>query len=211
MGNFRAFLTYDLIKRALLYFGYNVEHVCNLTDVDDKIINRANEQGISNVLELTRKFEEFFMNDLKALNVIPAGNYPRATEHIPEMMDMILGLYEKGLAYETPDGSWYFATNKKEGYGEQLVDLNWDEMETSERGEGDMKRNPQDFCLWKAFKPGVDREDSAWKSDKIQKGRPGWHMECSAMARKYLGDTIDVHGGGIDLKFPHHGKLVWRV
>ena len=207
MGNFRAFLTYDLIKRVLLYFGYDVDHICNLTDVDDKIINRANDQGIPNVLELTRKFEELFMNDLKALNVIPAGKYPRATEHIPEMMEMILGLGEKGLAYETPDGSWYFATNKKEGYGEQLVDLNWDEMETSERGEGDMKRNPQDFCLWKAFKPGVDREDSAWESDKIQKGRPGWHLECSAMTRKYLGDTIDIHGGGIDLKFPHHGTV----
>jgi cysteinyl-tRNA synthetase len=207
VGNFRAFLTYDLIKRVLLYFGYDVDHICNLTDVDDKIINRANDQGIPNVLELTRKFEELFMNDLKALNVIPAGKYPRATEHIPEMMEMILGLGEKGLAYETPDGSWYFATNKKEGYGEQLVDLNWDEMETSERGEGDMKRNPQDFCLWKAFKPGVDREDSAWESDKVQKGRPGWHLECSAMARKYLGDTIDIHGGGIDLKFPHHGTV----
>lgn len=204
VGNFRAFLTYDLIKRVLQYFGYSVDHVCNLTDVDDKIINRANEKSIECITDLTRKYEQLFFDDLKALNVIPADKYPRATEHIPEMMEMILGLADKGLAYETEDGSWYFATDKKEGYGEQLVDLNWDEMETSERGEGELKRSPQDFCLWKAFKPGVDRDDSAWESDSIRLGRPGWHLECSAMSRKYLGDTIDIHGGGIDLKFPHH-------
>ncbi len=204
VGNFRAFLTYDLIKRALLYFGYDVSHVCNLTDVDDKIIKRANEQGIEVITDLTRKFEDHFFEDLAALNVLPANIYPRATEHIEEMMDMILGLEKNGLAYETRDGSWYFATDKKEGYGKQLVDLNWDEMETSARGEGEMKRSPQDFCLWKAFKPGIDREDSSWESRRFQKGRPGWHLECSAMARKYLGDTIDIHGGGVDLKFPHH-------
>mmetsp|Transcript_32817 Transcript_32817/g.94140 ORF Transcript_32817/g.94140 Transcript_32817/m.94140 type:complete len:380 (+) Transcript_32817:584-1723(+) len=120
------------------------------------------------------------------------------------MMEMILGLADNGLAYETDDGSWYFATDKKDGYGSQLVDLNWDEMETSERGEGEMKRNPQDFCLWKAFKPGIDRDDCSWESPQIKRGRPGWHLECSAMARKYLGDSIDIHGGGVDLKFPHH-------
>ena len=204
VGNFRAFLTYDLIKRVLLYFGYEVEHICNLTDVDDKIINRANEKGIEDITDLTLKYEDLFLQDLQALNVIAAENYPRATEHIPEMMDMILQLAEKGLAYETEDGSWYFATDKKQGYGEQLVQLNWDEMETTERGENEVKQNAQDFCLWKAFKPGVDREDAAWESPRIKKGRPGWHLECSAMARKYLGDTIDIHGGGIDLKFPHH-------
>lgn len=204
VGNFRAFLTYDLIKRVLLYFGYDVVHICNLTDVDDKIINRANQEGISVITDLTRKYEEFFFADLKSLNVLPADKYPRATEHIDEMMDMILALQHKGLAYETEEGSWYFATDKKAGYGKQLVDLNWDEMETSDRGEGEMKQNPQDFCLWKAYKPGMDRDDSSWESPKIRKGRPGWHLECSAMARKYLGDTIDIHGGGIDLKFPHH-------
>lgn len=204
VGNFRAFLTYDLIKRVFLYFGYDVTHICNLTDVDDKIINRANKEGIKVITDLTRKYEEFFFDDLRALNVMLADKYPRATEHIQEMMDMILGLEEKGLAYETEDGSWYFATDKKEGYGSQLVDLNWEEMETSERGEGELKRSPQDFCLWKAFKPGLDREDSSWESPPIKKGRPGWHLECSAMARKYLGDTIDIHGGGVDLKFPHH-------
>ncbi|KAG7344930.1 cysteinyl-tRNA synthetase [Nitzschia inconspicua] len=205
VGNFRAFLTYDLIKRVLLYFGYDVTHVCNLTDVDDKIINRANEQKYDNIQDLTRKYEAFFFQDLQALNVLLADHYPRATEHIDEMMDMILELASKDLAYETQDGSWYFATANKEGYGEQLVQLNVDDMETTERGESELKRDPQDFALWKAFKPEVDREDSSWeRPGKIKKGRPGWHLECSAMARKYLGDTIDIHGGGVDLKFPHH-------
>lgn len=205
VGNFRAFLTYDLVKRTLLYFGYDVTHVCNLTDVDDKIINRANEQGYDDVRDLTRKYEECFFRDLRALNVVLADAYPRATEHIPEMMDMILELAAKDLAYETDDGSWYFATANKEGYGEQLVQLNVEDMETTERGESDVKRDPRDFALWKAFKPEADREDSSWeRPGKIRKGRPGWHLECSAMARKYLGDTIDIHGGGIDLKFPHH-------
>jgi cysteinyl-tRNA synthetase len=156
------------------------------------------------ITDLTLKYEDLFLQDLQALNVIAADNYPRATEHIPEMMEMILELAEKGLAYETEDGSWYFATDKKKGYGEQLVQLNWDEMETTERGESEVKHNAQDFCLWKAFKPGLDREDAAWESSEFKKGRPGWHLECSAMARKYLGDTIDIHGGGVDLKFPHH-------
>lgn len=205
VGNFRAFLTYDLIKRVLLYFGYGVTHICNLTDVDDKIINRANEQRVADITALTTRYEDFFFQDLAALNVVPADRYPRATEHIDDMMDMILALKEKNLAYEAEDGSWYFATANKEGYGEQLVQLNKEEMETTERGESDMKRDPQDFALWKAFKPGVDREDASWeRPGKVQKGRPGWHLECSAMARKYLGDTIDIHGGGVDLKFPHH-------
>jgi cysteinyl-tRNA synthetase len=204
VGNFRAFLTYDLIKRVLTYFGYDVVHICNITDVDDKIINRANDQDIKVITELTRKYEALFLQDLQALNVIPADKYPRATEHIQEMMDMILELAGKDLAYETEDGSWYFSADKKEGYGKQLVQLNWDEMETTQRGGSEVKRNAQDFCLWKAFKPNIDREDAAWESSEIKKGRPGWHLECSAMARKYLGDTIDIHGGGIDLKFPHH-------
>lgn len=212
VGNFRAFLTYDLVKRVLLYFGYEVDHICNLTDVDDKIINRANEQGleIGKVSDLTLKFEKYFFDDLKALNVKLANKYPRATEHIPEMMEMILQLAEKDLAYETEDGSWYFATANKEGYGEQLVQLNKDEMESQQTAENaigtDMKKDSRDFALWKAFKEDADREDSSWThpDGKIQKGRPGWHLECSAMARKYLGDTIDIHGGGCDLQFPHH-------
>ncbi len=211
VGNFRAFLTYDLVKRVLLYFGYEVDHVCNLTDVDDKIINRANEQDleIGKINELTLKFEKYFFDDLKALNVKLATRYPRATEHIPEMMEMILELAEKDLAYETEDGSWWFATGNKEGYGERLVQLNVDEMESQQDSTAvgkDMKRDPRDFALWKAFKDDADRPDASWAhpDGKISEGRPGWHLECSAMARKYLGDTIDIHGGGCDLQFPHH-------
>jgi len=210
VGNFRAFLTYDLVKRALQYFGYDVDHVCNLTDVDDKIINRANEQNleVGKINDLTLKFENYFFEDLKALNIVLANRYPRATEHIPEMMEMILQLAEKDLAYETEDGSWYFSTSKKEGYGEQLVQLNKDDMESQQDDTAvgtDVKQDPRDFALWKAFKP-PDREDASWEhpEGKIKKGRPGWHLECSAMARKYLGDTIDIHGGGCDLQFPHH-------
>ena len=167
VGNFRAFLTYDLVKRVLLYFGYEVDHVCNLTDVDDKIINRANEQDleIGKISDLTLKFEKYFFDDLKALNVKLATRYPRATEHIPEMMDMILELAEKDLAYETEDGSWWFATANKKGYGQQLVQLNVDEMESQQDASAvgkDMKRDSRDFALWKAFKDDVDREDASW-------------------------------------------------
>ena len=205
VGNFRAFLTYDLVKRVLQYYGYDVTHICNLTDVDDKIIQRATEQGLADVTELTRKFEFLFLEDLKALNIRPATEYPRATEHITDMMDMILLLRDEGLAYETSDGSWYFRTQAQPTYGTQLVQLNFDDMESTERGSAEEKEHFADFCLWKAFKEGVDREDAAWASDEIQKGRPGWHLECSAMARKFFGpNTIDLHGGGVDLKFPHH-------
>jgi len=171
IGNFRAFLTYDLLKRVLSYLGYDVVHVCNLTDVDDKIINRANEMNVRDVKELTNKYEKEFMTDLALLNVVPATHYPRATEHIQEMMDIIVELEAKGLAYETEDGSWYFRTQKQPGYGKQLVDLNYDDMEQTERGEADGKEHFADFCLWKSYKDGIDRPDAAWSSDRIKLGR----------------------------------------
>lgn len=206
IGNFRAFLTYDVLKRVLLYLGYAVDHVCNLTDVDDKIIARANQQQLASISTLTRHYEKLFMQDLQALNIIPANHYPRATEYIAQMMDMIMILAKKGLAYETSDGSWYFRTQQQPGYGQQLVQLNYDDMMTEAASDScEEKEHFADFCLWKAFKEGFDRLDTAWKSDTIQLGRPGWHLECSAMARSLFGDeTIDLHGGGIDLKFPHH-------
>lgn len=206
IGNFRAFLTYDVLKRVLLYLGYSVDHVCNLTDVDDKIIQRANQEQVAHVSELTRKFEALFFEDLQALNIIPANQYPRATEHIDDMVEMIQTLAQKGLAYQSSDGSWYFSVQDQPGYGQQLVNLNWDDMEATQRtaSEDDVqKRAPFDFCLWKAYKPNIDRDDAIWDTP-IGKGRPGWHLECSAMARRYLGDTLDVHCGGQDLKFPHH-------
>jgi len=245
VGNFRAFLTYDILKRALLYFGYTVDHICNLTDVDDKIINKCTALNIS-LQELTTKYTNFFFDDLEALNIIKARGYPKATEHIEEMVELVQMLEERGLAYQSEEGSWYFNVEEKEGYGQQLVKLdvkgmkqnasgiagkqrsagdgtsdvtdNSDEADNKETNtdnssqqDVDMdadeydadKVGARDFALWKAYKPKFDRDDATWDTP-IGKGRPGWHLECSAMARKYLGDTIDIHCGGIDLKFPHH-------
>jgi len=219
VGNFRAFLTYDVLKRVLLYLGYrHVQHVCNITDVDDKILQRANEMGlkVGDISQLTQRYERQFMHDLAQLHCLPATKYPRATEHIPAMLRLVQDLAVQDLAYQTDDGSWYFDTQRQAGrYGQQLVQLNFDDMmeqKTTENADG--KRHFADFCLWKAFKEGVDRDDAAWSSSDddtdisitIQKGRPGWHLECSAMAREYFGDgaPLDFHGGGVDLKFPHH-------
>ena len=227
VGNFRAFLTYDIVKRTLSYFGYDVDHVCNLTDVDDKIIKKCATENKS-VLEITRKYENLFMDDLLALNIIPARMYPRATEHIEEMVTLIQDLEKNGLAYQSEEGSWYFNVAKKEGYGQQLVTLDVNNMKsnasglagaqrtTTEGEDGDNnnasldadeydadKVGVRDFALWKAYKPKFDLDDATWDT-AIGKGRPGWHLECSAMIRKHLGDSIDIHCGGIDLKFPHH-------
>mmetsp|Transcript_56516 Transcript_56516/g.68005 ORF Transcript_56516/g.68005 Transcript_56516/m.68005 type:complete len:587 (+) Transcript_56516:221-1981(+) len=215
VGNFRAFLTYDTIKRVLLYFGYNVDHICNLTDIDDKIIKRCNEQNIS-LMELTHKFANLFMDDLKALNIVPARAYPRATDHIPEMVQLIQDLKRNGLAYQSDEGSWYFNVAEKEGYGQQLVTLDLAGMKKrsgsetagairgTDADEYDAEKvGVRDFALWKSHKPDFDREDATWDTE-IGRGRPGWHLECSAMAKKYLGDTIDLHAGGVDLTFPHH-------
>lgn len=225
MGNFRAFLTYDVLKRALSYFGYEVVHICNLTDVDDKIIQRCREENVS-LKELTGKYERIFMDDLEALNIVKADKYPRATEHIGEMVEMIKELEGNGLAYQSQEGSWYFRVDEKEGYGEQLVKLDKENLKQNASGIMGMQRRREegedgddsdrdadeydadkvgvrDFALWKAYKPDFDRDDATWDTE-IGKGRPGWHLECSAMARKYLGDSIDLHCGGIDLKFPHH-------
>lgn len=228
VGNFRAFLTYDVLKRVLTYLGYNVDHICNLTDVDDKIIKRCDREGVS-LLELTRKFEGNFFDDLEALNIVKARAYPRATDHIQEMAQFIIDLEKNGLAYQSEEGSWYFAVSKKEGYGTRLVQLDPEQLKKgasvatggggAQRGLMDAdeydaeKEGARDFCLWKAYKPEFDREDATWdpiveleggETKNIGRGRPGWHLECSAMARKYLGDTIDLHAGGVDLKFPHH-------
>ena len=177
------------------------------------------------LLELTRKYEQLFFDDLKALNIVPATQYPRATDHIEDMAQFILDLESNGLAYQSDEGSWYFNVEKKEGYGTKLVQLDPEAMQKtgmagSQRGGGvdadeydSDKEGIRDFCLWKAYKPNFDREDSTWDptvtmndgtTRSIGKGRPGWHLECSAMARRYLGNTIDLHAGGIDLKFPHH-------
>ena len=223
VGNFRAFLTYDLVKRVLMYLGIlDIVHVCNITDVDDKIIVKANQLQLQNVQELTRHYEQQFLHDLQQLNCIPATHYPRATDYIPDMLRFIRDLHQRQLAYATIDGSWYFDTQQsgRSTYGQQLVQLTLDDLvEQKETENANGKRHWADFCLWKAFKEGFDRDDLAWSSADIMmipefdddddvviaKGRPGWHLECSAMARALFPDqTLDLHGGGMDLKFPHH-------
>lgn len=206
IGNFRAFLTYDVIKRWLLYRGYEVRHVMNLTDVDDKIIKKVNELGCS-AEELTNKYADAFFADLKLLNVIPAQHYPRATEHIDDIEEVIGGLKKRGYAYER-EGSTYFAVSNFEPYGRlaQLEKREKGSLTAASRGEATDsdeydKEDLRDFALWKAFK--AEDGNVSWQSS-LGKGRPGWHIECSCMAMKYLGPQLDIHGGGIDLVFPHH-------
>eukprot|EP00903_Cladosiphon_okamuranus_P015160 g14018.t1 len=211
IGNFRAFLTYDVLKRWLVYQGFEVDHVCNLTDVDDKIIARMARDGVS-LKDLTGKYAQLFFDDLEALNIVPASRYPRATEHIDDIVEMIQGLMDKELAYEI-NGSVYFRVSKHGKYG-TLACLDTSGMEDG-AGEGggisdatefeSEKENAKDFALWKAYKS--EDGDVFWETP-IGKGRPGWHIECSAMARRFLGDTVDVHAGGIDLVFPHHENEV---
>ncbi|HHY70232.1 MAG TPA: cysteine--tRNA ligase [Thermoanaerobacterales bacterium] len=197
VGNARVFITFDMVRNYLKYSGYDVTFVQNFTDIDDKMINRANEEGIT-VKELGERFIQEYFKDADALGVIRADVHPRATEHIVEIVDLIKILVEKGYAYEV-NGDVYYETHKFKDYG-KLSHQNIDELEAGARIEpGEKKKNPMDFALWKAQKPGEPAWDSPWG-----KGRPGWHIECSIMAMKYLGETIDIHGGGPDLIFPHH-------
>ena len=197
VGNGRMLVVFDMIRRYFLYKGYDVTFVQNFTDIDDKIINRGKEEGM-NPLELSKKYIEEYFKDAKALNIMPATIHPKATDHIPEMIEIIKGLEEAGLAYAV-DGDVYFAVDKYEDYG-KLSGRSLEDMQAGARVEvGEQKRNPMDFALWKSAKPGEPYWDSPWG-----KGRPGWHIECSAMSLKYLGSGFDIHGGGGDLIFPHH-------
>ena len=201
IGNFRTFLFEDLLKRFLIFKGYEVYHVMNITDVDDKTIKRANKEGIT-INELTLKYTEEFMNDIKSLKILPANKYPRATDHIDEMIKMIQALEENGYAYETEDHSVYFRLDAYDSYG-QLTQIDLTQQRANERIINDeySKDNPQDFALWKAR----DDDDGKiyWESP-WGRGRPGWHIECSAMSIKYLGNHFDIHCGGVDNIFPHH-------
>ena len=201
IGNFRTFLFEDLLKRFLIFKGYDVYHVMNITDVDDKTIKRANTEGIS-INELTLRYTEEFMNDIKSLKILPANKYPRATDHIAEMIQMIQTLEESGYAYEAKDHSIYFSLDSYDSYG-QLTKIDLTKQRAAERIINDeySKDNPQDFALWKAW----DDEDGKvfWESP-WGRGRPGWHIECSAMSIKYLGNHFDIHCGGVDNIFPHH-------
>ena len=198
IGNARPICVFDILRRYLEYRGYKVTFVQNFTDIDDKIINRANEEE-SDYKTVSEKYIEEYKTDAKGLNVREATVHPKATENISQMIEMISKLEEKGYAYSTEYGDVYFRTNKFEEYG-KLSHQPLEELEAGARIQiGDTKEDPMDFALWKGAKPGEPSWTSPWGE-----GRPGWHIECSCMAKRYLGDTIDIHCGGQDLIFPHH-------
>ncbi len=197
IGHARAYVVFDVVRRALEYLGYKVLYIQNFTDVDDKILNRAKEQNI-NPLDLSQKMIEEYFIDMDKLNIKRADNYPKVTDHIPQIIDFVKALEAKGIAYESA-GDVYFDISKFKEYGEFSC-RNPEDMQAGARVEiNTSKRNPMDFVLWK----GDDKSNLTWESP-WSKGRPGWHIECSVMSRVYLGDTFDIHGGGQDLVFPHH-------
>jgi cysteinyl-tRNA synthetase len=201
IGNFRAFVFEDLLKRWLEHRGFQVTHVMNLTDVDDKTIKGSQKQQ-KPLREYTDSYAKAFFEDIKALNIRPATVYPRATDHIPEMVTLIKALLQKGIAYRGEDGSIYFAISKFPDYG-KLSHIKVAELKAGARVSQDeyAKEEAQDFALWKAYAP--EDGDVYWETE-LGKGRPGWHIECSAMSMKYLGETFDIHCGGVDNMFPHH-------
>ena len=203
IGNFRTFLFEDLLRRVLRMHGWNVMQVMNLTDVDDKIIRRAHEQG-KTITQVTQPVTEVFHQDRRYLRIEDAEVYPTATGHIAEMIALVERLLAKGIAYKADDESVYFAIDRFAGYG-RLSRLDTREIKSGARVAQDdyTKENAQDFALWKAVKPEDEASGAAWDAP-FGRGRPGWHLECSAMAMKYLGETLDIHGGGVDLIFPHH-------
>ena len=198
IGNARPFVVFDTLRKYMEYRGYKVKFVQNFTDVDDKIINRAREEGIT-APEVSEKYIQEYYKDAAALNVRKADVHPKVSEHITEIIEFVQTLIDKGYAYEA-DGDVYFATRKFDEYG-KLSKQNIDDLEAGARiAVGEVKKDPLDFALWKARKK---EDEIAWESP-WGLGRPGWHIECSAMSKKHLGDTIDIHAGGQDLQFPHH-------
>jgi cysteinyl-tRNA synthetase len=203
LGNFRTFLLGDLTRRAFALRGWQVRQVMNLTDVDDKIIKRALDQGVT-IDEVTAPVVEIFHQDREYLRIQPAEVYPMATDYIPQMIALVERLVARGVAYQAEDGSVYFAIAKFPTYG-RLSRIDTREIRSGARVLQDdyTKENAQDFALWKAAKPEEEASGAVWDSP-WGRGRPGWHLECSAMAMDLLGETLDLHSGGIDLVFPHH-------
>ncbi|WP_368254659.1 cysteine--tRNA ligase [Clostridium paraputrificum] len=205
IGNGRTFIVFDTIRRYLEYRGYKVKFVQNFTDIDDKMINKANEEGTT-VKNIGDKYISEYYTDADALNIERATVNPRATEFIDDIIDFVSKLIEKGYAYEV-DGDVYFRTKKFEAYGklsgQSLEDLQMGASNRTSSAADERKKDPMDFAIWKAQKPGEPAWDCPWG-----KGRPGWHIECSCMAKKILGETIDIHAGGMDLAFPHHENEV---
>ncbi|MCW8140559.1 MAG: cysteine--tRNA ligase [Planctomycetota bacterium] len=203
VGNLRAFLFYDVLRRALLWLGYPVRHVMNLTDVDDKTIKGSRAESVS-LRAFTERYTELFLKDMDALGALRPDVMPRATDYVPQMVDLVQRLLDKGVAYRSEDGSVYFKIGAFPGYG-RLSHL---EARTLQAGAGGRvaqdeyeKEDVQDFALWKAW--SEEDGDVAWDT-ALGKGRPGWHLECSALAFEHLGESLDIHAGGVDLVFPHH-------
>jgi cysteinyl-tRNA synthetase len=197
IGHAMSYIVFDAVRRYLEYRGYNVKHVQNFTDIDDKIIANANKLGIP-AKDLSDQMINNFFADMDGLNIQHAHIYPKVTEEIADIINIVSGLVDKGYAYQS-GGDVYFRVNSFSGYG-KLSHRSMDEMITGDQGQhSENKEHPMDFALWKSAKPGEPEWDSPWG-----KGRPGWHIECSAMSLKYLGETLDIHGGGQDLVFPHH-------
>jgi len=198
IGNFRSYVFEDLVKRFFLFSGFRVRHVMNITDIDDKTIRKANELKVT-LAEVTQTYIDAFHDDLRTLNVLKADVYPRATGHIPEMVELISVLLEKGFAYEK-DGSVYFSIERFKDYG-RLANIDRENLQPGAAVDADEyeKESIQDFVLWKGKKPG----EPFWPAP-FGEGRPGWHIECSAMSMKYLGPHFDIHMGGVDNIFPHH-------
>ena len=197
LGNARTFLSFDTIRRYLLWKGYDVSFVQNVTDVDDKIIKKSHEEGRT-FSEVASEYTQAFIDAMDAVNVLPPTVRPKATETIPEMIDLISRLINSGHAYEV-EGDVYFSVRSFPGYG-KLSGRDVDDMRSGARIEiDDRKKDPLDFALWKSAKPGEPSWESPWGL-----GRPGWHIECSAMSEEELGLPFDIHGGGVDLVFPHH-------
>lgn len=201
IGNARPLCVFDTLRRYLTYSGYHVKFVSNVTDIDDKLIMAANEQGTT-VKEIASRYEKEYLADSDGLNVLRPSVMPRATEHMGDIIKLIRDIVEKGYGYVAENGDVYFRARKFEEYG-KLSHLNLDELENSRELstslDGGLKEEGADFAVWKAAKPDEPAWDSPWG-----KGRPGWHIECSAMAKKHLGATFDIHAGGQDLIFPHH-------
>lgn len=203
IGNFRSFMVYDLLHRYLEWSGYEVRFVTNLTDVDDKTIRGARERGVG-IRQYTEPYGDAFLADARTLGIRPADLYPKATEYVQEMVDFVLRLQEKGLAYQAEDGSVYFSISAFPGYGRlSRVDPNAIKAGARVAMDEYAKEDVRDFALWKAAKPEDEEAGAAWDSP-WGRGRPGWHLECSAMSISELGETLDIHLGGEDLIFPHH-------
>jgi cysteinyl-tRNA synthetase len=198
VGHARVMVVFDVVKRWLAASGFQVTYVRNITDIDDKIIQRAAQENVP-VEVLTNRFIRAMDDDAAALNILKPDIEPRATENVPRMVTLIQQLIDKGIAYRAPNGDVFYSVREFKGYG-KLSGKNLDDLRAGERIEVDSsKRDPLDFVLWKSAKPGEPSWDSPWG-----RGRPGWHIECSAMSERYLGEHFDIHGGGQDLEFPHH-------